>query len=47
MNRKAVSDYVLLMIITLIILIVILIFYLFVYSPATLHKILPVIPTLP
>ena len=47
MNTKAVSDYVLLMVITIIILIVLLIFYLFVYSPATLHRLLPVIPTLP
>lgn len=44
MNKKGVTDYVLLLIIILIIGIVIVIFYLIVFSPASLSHLLPTIP---
>ncbi len=46
MNKKGVESYILLVIITLIVLIVIVIFYLFIFSPATLHKLIPVVPSI-
>ena len=46
MNSKGVESYVLLIIITLIVLIMLIIFYLFLFSPATLHKLIPSLPSI-
>ncbi len=45
MNRKGVTDYILLLIIILIIGVVIVIFYLILFSPSSLSHLLPVIPS--
>lgn len=44
MNRKGVTDYVLLIIIIIVISIVIVIFYLVIFSPSSLSHILPHFP---
>jgi competence protein ComGC len=44
MNKKGVTDYVLLLIIIIIISVVLVIFYLIIFSPSTLSKILPIFP---
>ncbi len=46
MNKKGVESYILLIIITLIILILIIIFYLFLFSPSTIHKLIPGVPNI-
>ena len=46
MNEKGVESYILLIIITLIVLILIIIFYLFLFSPGTIHKLIPSVPSI-
>jgi hypothetical protein len=46
MNKKGVESYILLIIITLIVLILIIIFYLFLFSPGTIHKLIPSVPNI-
>jgi uncharacterized protein involved in cysteine biosynthesis len=46
MNNKGLESYILLVIITLIILILIVIFYLFLFSPTTIHKLIPGVPNI-
>ncbi len=46
MNNKGVESYILLIIITLIVLILIIVFYLFLFSPATIHKLIPTVPSI-
>ncbi|MCL4373237.1 hypothetical protein M1384_04215 [Candidatus Parvarchaeota archaeon] len=46
MNNKGVESYILLIIITLIVLILIIIFYLFLFSPSTIHKLIPAVPNI-
>ena len=46
MNNKGVESYILLIIITFIVLILIIIFYLFLFSPSTIHKLIPTVPNI-
>ena len=46
MNKKGGESYILLIIITLIVLILIIIFYLFLFSPGTIHKLIPSVPSI-
>ncbi|MGC8533050.1 MAG: hypothetical protein ACP5MV_00230 [Candidatus Parvarchaeum sp.] len=46
MNNKGVESYILLIIITLIVLILLIVFYLFLFSPATIHKLIPTVPNI-
>ncbi|MCL4397222.1 hypothetical protein M1494_02650 [Candidatus Parvarchaeota archaeon] len=46
MNNKGVESYILLIIITLVVLILIIVFYLFLFSPSTIHKLIPTVPSI-
>ena len=46
LNKKGVESYILLFIITLIVLIILIIFYLVIFSPGTIHKLIPSVPSI-